>query len=164
MLNRLISLLLAAAIIGCPIWCGHQPGHSGGCCAFPGDVTGPLEDSQTGAICCCASQHASSACQPLSDPDAAGDPSESPLPAPDGCPDESSCQGICGGAVIDKSRSWPEISHLSSLLTIDADVDAPRIENLRRRLDAIAHWDSDPQLSKGNYGRLVRLRHCSLLC
>ena len=143
--SRLVSLVLIAAVIACPMWCGN-----GLCCAsecyLSQDVDAAGQASMEGKPNCCCDDEI-----PSRRPDNRQSPPEST---------EFSCQGICGGAIFERSVDVDHGSHLHCLPLIDddapvtaqlADCGSPRSEQHRCRSDS-------------NHGRFVRTLHMSYLC
>lgn len=140
MFSRTVSLAMIAAVIACPLWCGD--GFAGLCCAEgESDLSGVCSHNATSD--CCERENRA----PEHDDDRQ-------------CPCESTaCQGICGGAVLEKTV---ELNHAAFQVIV------PLIEE---------HASVNPQLaecgdhragqhchSHDNYGRIVRTLHMSFLC
>ena len=142
MFTRTVSLVLIAAIIACPLWCGSGLCHAGQCCSvkqssqqsFPGH----------GAVNCCCTR---------SSPD--GDDQ-----APSRCPAKSSCQGVCGGAIFEKLGELDSVEDSFFLPLADAEVSVSSWL-LQCRSPDVAHHHCQ---SGGNYGRSLRTLYMSLVC
>ncbi len=87
MVNRSIAIVLILAVLACPIWC------SVGLCQCLHCGTMENSSSKIGCAiegsaqrCCCCQQESSNNDEQI----------------PSRCPRESSCQGVCGGAVFEK--------------------------------------------------------------
>ena len=147
MFNRLISLVLIAAVIACPMWCGNGvcPAHQ--CCAAQEcslDEQSLASCPQHGTVDCCRENSSE----------------EHDEDAPCRCPDTSTCQGVCGGAVFEKSceLDGPDIPFF-----------LPMIENDGSIVSLLAHFrtvgaEHHHCLSARNHGRFVRTLHSSFLC
>ncbi len=103
MFNRVISLILIAAVFGCPLWC------SMGLCQCSSEITAlnaPASD------CCCG---------PIVNADTSGY-STTETPGPEPAPESLRCQGICGGAVFESPYRVPgaEFCQLFSCLDSNA--------------------------------------------
>jgi len=142
MFSRVVSLILTAAIIGCPTWCRVWMCHAGNCCAAQPCTHVECDTAGTGH--CCRKQ-------PMRT-DEEAPPSRAPCKSP--------CQGVCGGAVFDQSCQVDRLEHESFLPPSDADI-SDGSQLAVRQLDALAHQQSS---GGGNYGRLLRTLHASLLC
>ena len=142
MFVRTVSLILIASIIACPLWC------SSGLCHI--DQGGPVTQSSRP---CCSHCLLADHCrdQPLSDEGDDG---------PQRCPYESSCQGICGGAVFEKPCKVDDFENSCFLPRSDVEVTTcARLQHCRFR-------DVKHELHgrHGNQGRFVRIRQMSFLC
>ena len=92
MYTRIISLILVAAVLGCPLWCSM-----GFCQCSPNTIAGAR--SIAGAL----SGDTDNCCQPPCCAGATRTAQESHSPngrGPHPEPDSHRCQGICGGAVL----------------------------------------------------------------
>jgi len=147
MFTRLVSLVLVAAVIACPMWCGNGVCHADQCC---------IADE-------CGSEEQSSACCPLH---AAADcctgnvAQEHDEDAPGRCPNESACQGVCGGAVFEKSCELNGPDGSFFLPTIGHDGSTVSLLS-HFRIVGVQHH---PCISAKNHGRFVRTLHSSFLC
>jgi hypothetical protein len=138
MLNRVITLIVIAAIIACPMWCA-----SGlvSCCA-----TGETQSDQVEtAGCCCRHNSLGETNKPASD-----NHPKSP---------EKSCQGVCGGAVLEKPAQWNHGQDREFLLPLVCETSVA---------DALMGSPSQPaacdSLAGGNLGHFLRKLHMSFLC
>jgi len=141
MYAHVVSIVMTAAIIACPMWCGNGLCHDGECCAErePAAQSCPVHKT---AHCCCAEG-----------------PSDSNDDCPPSVPCESSCQGVCGGAVFEKPCELTGGFDPSALLpfTNETAVACQTAECRTHDGDQFLH-------SGGNYGRLLRTLHMSFLC
>ena len=143
MFDRFVSLLLIAAVIACPMWCDSGVCQ---CCAPVGwsaEGDSPKSCSLNEAACCCERSEQDK---------------ERDVPRP--CPDTSNCQGVCGGAVIEKPCELDEAdaSFLPLLMITDES-----IVSLQLQIRAVAVEHHCCPGTK-NYGRFVRTLHSSFLC
>lgn len=146
MLDRLVSLVLIVAVIGCPLYCGSGVCHADQCCA-----AGECNIEEQTPVSCSAHGAADCCCENSSEA-----PDQDP---PSRCPDASTCQGVCGGAVLESSSELdePDLSFFLPIVDDDSIV------------STLAHSRSvDPGnnrcLSAKNHGRVVRTLHSSFLC
>ncbi|MBM82619.1 MAG: hypothetical protein CMJ78_18810 [Planctomycetaceae bacterium] len=138
MYRKIVSLLLMTALIVCPVWCGDGFCIAGQCCV---DAKHEVPSS-TVAPCCadCDEEH--------------GD-----LP----CPSDSggvSCQGICGGAIVQKPVVLDHRSEdcFQPLIVDEAFSTARLTDCLNERTEQHC-CGSGP-----NQGRSMRTLHMSFLC
>lgn len=140
---RTVSLVLIAAVVACPMWCGTGSCNAGQCCGE--------EASESDRVC--TTNEAESRCchhKPDSDDDQQCPTHSSP----------TSCQGVCGGAVLAKDVEVRGDSHVIILPLIDdhAAMPARLVECGRCRNEQhCCH-------SNANHGRVVRTLHMSFLC
>ena len=140
---RTVSVVLMLAVIACPIVCG-----SGICCAT-GKSAMAMESRQ---LPCLESDMSQCGCE--------GKPSDRSAPGPQQCPGKSSCQCVCGGAVMERSCAQD---------TSEALVFLP-LESCGSLVQYFAphHGTVDDQQHRhrgaANLGRFVRTLHSSLLC
>ncbi|MEX0726914.1 MAG: hypothetical protein WEB58_14720 [Planctomycetaceae bacterium] len=110
--TRFVCLTTMMAILACPVWCGAGFCHSGRSpCADANQM--PQRDQGNLAVngaadhaptCCCGCNRSARPAE-LALPQAAeGDPQ--PVPYDDD-PCQESCQGICGGAVVERADEFP---------------------------------------------------------
>lgn len=147
MLTRIVSLLLMAVVVACPVWCGDGACRDDHCCAADG---------------CSSQQQPSCACSAHKTGDCLGEkPAEDrDEKVPYRCPKEGSCQGICGGVVFEKLCEFEE--PFSFFLMPPIDSDGSQVSLLARyRTEGLGRHLS---ISAKNYGRFVRTLHCSFLC
>ena len=141
MFVRTVSLILVAAVIACPLWCGNGSCHADSCCSAEQSTQQACPVHAT-ACCCCDN-----------------DSSDSNDNCPCEAPCESSCQGICGGAVFEKPcglNDGMDSSFLSLLvgkMPIACRLAECRIQNGDHFI-----------LCGGNHGRILRTLHMSFLC
>ena len=149
MFARIVSLVLIAALIACPLSCGSGVCHGSQSCADGGCVA---ENQCLHPVCSQLATADNDCC------DESSHDSGEPLPHP--CPAKSSCQGICGGAVIEKPCE-PDTADASTLLpptsTDDAFVSLPSV--------IPTEIVTSPECVRGdNQGRFMRTLHMSLIC
>lgn len=140
MFARTVVLVQIAAIIACPMWCGNGVCHAGQC------------DSAELCHQACPDNETARCCLDQSSPDSNRDcPTESP--------DESSCQGVCGGAIFEKPSGLNNVS--GSFLMPHAAAELPGACPL-----AECRTDGRDQLLHcgTNHGRSLRTLHMSFLC
>jgi len=138
MFSRTVSILLIAAVVACPLWCGGSLGHQ---CAA-GECSQQVPRSEAASCCCCK---------------------ETPRNGDDESPGEhpaESCQGICGGAVFEKS---PELNGDQQIAFLrQFSLQRALFEKQGERGSRLLLTPSAP--GGGNIGRLVRTLHMSILC
>lgn len=148
MLTRIVSLLLMAVVVACPVWCGDGACCADHCCAADGCSSQQQQPS------CACSAHKTGDClgeKPAEDRDEK---------APYRCPKKASCQGICGGVVFEKLCEFEEPFAFFVMPLIDSD--GSQLSLLARyRTDGLGRYLC---ISAKNYGRFVRTLHCSFLC
>jgi|SaaInlStandDraft_2_1057019.scaffolds.fasta_scaffold64513_1 hypothetical protein len=141
MYAKAISIVMTAAIIACPIWCGNGLCHDEEGCA-----------AGESAEHCCPTHDSAPCCGGKSLPD---ENSNCPPTAP--C--ELSCQGVCGGAVFEKPCELTGEME-SSVLPLIADKTPVTCQTAERQTR-----DHDGFLRRGgNHGRALRTLHMSFLC
>ena len=141
MFDRLVSMLMIAAVIACPMWCSN--GVSG-CCAAGEcsiDEATDLCLLHKAATCCCENT------QEKEDQD---------VP----CPDESNCQGVCGGAVFEKPCELDGAEASASLPFLDTNESIGILLTRIRDVGVEHHCCS----SSRNHGRFMRTLYSSFLC
>ncbi len=147
MVSRTVSLVLITTIIACPVWCSNGLCNADQCCAAKASwhQACPV-DGNVGS--CCERSGSDSDCH-------------RPGKTPHNPPCDSSCQGVCGGAIFEKpcelnnaSDSFP-----SPLVVTDVAV-VPRSAELCS--DDIGH--AVYCTSGGNLGRSLRTLYMSFLC
>ena len=142
MFARTVSLILIAAVIACPMWCANGQCHAGQCCAAEQSLhqSCPVH----GTACCCCEK----------------DSSDSNDDCPCDAPSESSCQGVCGGAVFEKPCELNDEMDSSFLL-----FNAAEMLPVACRLAEYLTQNGDHFLDGGgNHGRSLRTLHMSFLC
>ena len=146
MFGRIVSVALIVVVIACPMLCGKGRCHAGGCCA---DDRCGWDDALTKAC----ELHGTVDCRCEDAPrQRGGDP-------PRNCPDKRICQGVCGGAVLDKPVEL-EVIEFSCMLWLDGDyLVVSRLNPVRD--NAGVHRLCVPGQ---NYGRYTRTLHASFLC
>ena len=140
---QVVSLLQIAALLVCPMSCGAGYCADKACC---GTI---VQDSTDAGQ---ASENSRGCCQPKPDREA---DHRSPIRRP-----ESSCQGICGGAVFQKpvelniGTAWAFACLADQTVLVsqsDLELRTPEAKYLQL-------------LRGGNQGRLLRTRLMSFLC
>jgi hypothetical protein len=146
---RIISLVLIAAVIACPLSCGQ-----GVCC----DSHSCADDDRAAAGRCSETAPAKPAASNCGCCDKSPDEGDQPDPQP--CPDKSSCQGVCGGAVFEKTceLNSADVTSVLSLYDSDSTSDSPHSVYRTDRFSVLK------SVRAGNYGRFVRTLHMSLTC
>ena len=143
MFARTVSIVLTAALIACPMWCGNGLCHAGQCCANERTTHQPCPDQGT-ARCCNSCDNGS--------PDGSSD-------CPGDAPAKSSCQGVCGGAVFGKPCELNDGMDPSPMSHIA--IETPVACQLAERRS----YDGEHGLHcGGNHGRFLRTLHMSFLC
>jgi hypothetical protein len=142
MFSRTISLVLIAAIIACPMWCGSGLCIAGQCCEQAASSASDAGGDHRTMECCrkCDGHNDSDQNRP--------------------CLPETSCQGVCGGAVLQKSVELDDFS--DTFFRPMFDDHAP----ITARLLECSHGRSEQHRcgSNTNHGRFVRTLHMSFLC
>ncbi len=142
MFGRIVFLLQTVAIIACPLWCGN-----GLCCG--GQYRSPKQSSHQACSVC----ETARCCHRNSLPDR-----DNRIPCRG--PNNSSCQGVCGGAVFEKPIELNNVADSFFLPQIDTEVSFVLQLTACRWRDIEYH----SHCHGGNYGRLLRILHMSLLC
>jgi len=164
MFSRTVSIGLIAAVIACPVWCSGGVCHTEAC--HPQSVSA---ESDT-----CAAHRADGTCCPAdgrcadergadergADERGADERCEDSQQPPCPCESQSSCQGICGGAVLEKGVDINSLAEMQVLPLNDACAPAAG------RTVACGHLCHGPDCRKSpaNHGRFVRTLHMSFLC
>jgi hypothetical protein len=160
MLERIVSLVLIAAVTACPVNCGPGVCASGAQCATdPGcgeqaefELPGMHQAAQ--CRCCCQRDSASRSSAPRSAEPSSDDD------VPERVPAEPSCQGICGGAVFEKPRGLDGLADMGFLSPVDVDTQRVAITG-----DGAVPGPTDTcRAPTGNVGRFLRTLHSSFLC
>lgn len=140
MLVRIVPLSLIVAIIACPLLCRN--GQCQGCCAEEQALQSPCSAQETGDCCCAATSQEDSGHRPCDDDTG-----------------ESGCQGVCGGAVLEKPSSLPAPTAMALLHDFDANL-TPSVSRWADRHGPIV----EPRSSSGMPpGRYIRTLHMSFL-
>ena len=159
MFSRIVALVQIAAIIACPLRCGSDLCHAEPCGsqehASPTNSLPTTCGEDSSAHCCCTERIPSAANANASANEHASDePSPSPCPCSD-----SSCQGVCGGAVFAKPVEFSMVTDSIFLSMVDARVSVDsQFADSRSQIGEF-HWRG----SSGNQGRFVRTLHKSFL-
>ena len=147
MFDRLVSLVMIFAVIACPMCCGNRACHADQCCATDlcllgkqASPTCPIHRTIEGCFNETAQDHNGRDHRP--------------------CPEKSSCQGICGGAVFEKP---------CELTNLEAYFFSPWVDDNGSIVSLLAHFrTSSARDHHGsdatNHGRFVRTLHSSFLC
>ncbi len=140
MYMRTASTVLIATIIACPLLCRN--GLCQGCCAAEqsSQLICPVHGT---AHCCC----------PTTSHDGDGQ-----RPCDDG-PCKSSCQGVCGGAVIEKSNDFPVAADAWFLPLSDTSPCLASLLAARQSRADECRFDCST-----TPGRSIRTLHMSFLC
>ena len=141
MLPRIVVSVLILAIIACPLWCGNGSCHAGQCCPATHSVDHICPVHGT-ATCCCTDKS-----------------SDDDDHVPRRCPNKS-CQGVCGGAVLEKPLELDGTDSLLFWPLIEADASIAVQLAESRSLDVVLPG----HCRRGNHGRLLRTLHMSFLC
>jgi hypothetical protein len=149
MLARIISLVLIAAVIACPLSCGHGVCCVSQCCADAAMVSA----EQSSHAACLLQAITSCGCCDESCP---RDDQRNPHPSPG----KSSCQGVCGGAVFEKPCEL-KIVEVEFVLPLTG-ADSTFVFLLS--VDPADRFDFPDCVRAGNQGRFVRTLHMSLNC
>ena len=133
----LLSILLIATIIACPLWCAAGVGN---CCQVDQQFSGKVGKSKQCCHCDDAAERHHS------------------VPSDHEHENQVQCRGICSGAVVDDGQPVIEDIGLSQPLAI---FDAATIALSASWHDRIGR---PIEFSGGNQGRSLRTLHASFLC
>jgi hypothetical protein len=139
MYSRIASIALITAVIACPLLCRN--GRCEGCCV----------EKQSVASTCPASEEATGCC---------------PSPTQDDqrpcgrAPDATGCQGVCGGAVLEKSSSFPKPTEMRFRYEFNAHPSPPASLLADRQAYTVVR-SFDGSMTPGRY---IRILHMSFLC
>jgi hypothetical protein len=139
MFARVVTFTIVASVIACPLSCGLGWCHGGACCAVSEQATPHCPN-----------------CAKAPRRDQSSTDQDRPLPMSD----QSTCQGICGGAVFEKPCQLAQLDD-SFFVPLVNTRDSASIEQAKvrpRETASVCLGASD------NYGRIVRTLHESLLC
>jgi len=141
MLTRVAPIAMIAAILVCPLLCRN--GHCQGCCAGKQSVSSICPVSAAGNGCCRNTSRDGEDQRPC-----------------DGAPGTSGCQGVCGGAVLEKPNSLPEPTEMRFRYVFNARPSLPA--------SLLAHCQAhtlvrsfDGSMTPGRY---IRTLYMSFLC
>ena len=140
MLTRIIPFALVAAIVTCPLLC--RDGRCQGCCANK-QIQTPCAAEGTADCCCPTTSHDGENQRPC-----------------DNDPSKSGCQGVCGGAVLEKPNNLPEptvarfLNHFKPTPTLAATL-------LNDRQSHTVESRLDCSMTPGRY---LRTLYMSFLC
>ncbi len=165
MLNRAVSLLMIAVVVGCPLWCFDDCGCcAGGMFSMTASSTIQTRTTQTRTTQTRTMQTRSdraTCCRQYSQLTPAEDAAtpNAPFSAPERAPDKSSCQGVCGGAVFEKPCELDGFQLRHTLPPLADDVaTSPAPEH------GFAPGVEHPCICTANFGRSVRTLQMSFLC
>ena len=159
MISRIVSIGLIAAVIACPVWCGGEVCHTETCQPQAVSATSSLcAAPRADGPCCPAGRHGENGHgENGHGENGHGENGQQP-PCP--CGSQSSCQGICGGAVLEKAVDINSLAEVLSLPLNDACAPVAA-----RRVTCGHLGDGPPRRdSSANHGRCVRTLHMSFLC
>ena len=142
MFSRIVISVLILAIIACPLRCGKGSCLACQCDSMAKSADYVCPDPGT-ASCCCPSKSSDN------------DDDHAPRP----CSDKS-CQGVCGGAVIQKPVELDGKDNSMSLPLIEANASITFQLTEAGSLDFVLQGRS----GCGNHGRFLRTLHMSFLC
>lgn len=146
MLDRIVSIVLIAAILACPAKCGKGLSHHSSCC--PEQESSQLQSANPETDCCCCKNES---------PEGKIDQPPAPFGEPPPC--ELSCQGVCGGAIIENRCGVDAHINFCQLLP-----DAPELVAVSQLTDFCTHLGDHFLHGGGNHGRSLRTLHLSFLC
>ena len=141
MLTRIAPLALIAAILVCPLLCRN--GRCQECCAGNQSVASACLVSEAGNGCC-----RNTSCD-----------GEDQRPC-DGAPGGSGCQGVCGGAVLEKPNSFPEPTEMRFRYVFNAPPSLPAPLLVDHRPHTLGP-SFDGSMTPGRY---IRTLYMSFLC
>ena len=139
-----ISIILIATVVACPLLCGNGVCHASHAC--------PVES-------CCLDEPALEMCLRHGTVGCACE-STSRDHAPCQCPNKEVCQGVCGGAVLEKARELDCIENSSILPLVDRDAIGAVFAKYRE-------GHAEPLCGGGSVksvGRFMRTLYASFLC
>ena len=147
MYDRFVSLIAIVAVIACPMWCCGDNCQGASCCA--------LDE-------CCHEETSPAACHHCGDADCCGGNSsqEHDEETPDRHPSKPSCQGVCGGAVIEEACEMRRPDDSFHLPLIGHDWSGVSVPTHFRNVGT----EQPPCIGAKNHGRFVRILHMSFLC
>ena len=141
MYSRIAHIALITAVIACPLLCRN--GSCDGCCAVNRSVESTCPIYDAGDDCC------RSTAQDGQD--------ERPC---DRGPDASNCQGVCGGAVLEKPSSLPKPTEMRLRFEFNGQPSPPASLLSVRPAYTLGHSFDDSMTP----GRYIRILHMSFLC
>jgi hypothetical protein len=155
MFTRIVSLILVAAVIACPLSCGVGLCHlNSQCCEL--EKLGSREDQglqeDQGLPVVCPSNATRDCCCEKSSNEGQRPPAR--------CPNKSLCQGVCGGAIFENScqLNGPHESSFPLLRCTETT-----FLSLLTQCRAVS-FEFPLCVRSKNQGRFVRTRHMSFLC
>jgi hypothetical protein len=141
MSNRIVPIALIVAIIVCPFLCRNGRCH--GCCAAKKSVESICPASEMGSGCCRKSSSDDEGQRPCDDASGA-----------------SRCQGVCGGAVLEKPNSLSAPTEMRYRYEFNAHPSPPASLLVNRQADTVVRW-FDGSMTPGRY---IRTLYMSFLC
>ena len=156
MYSRTVSLVLIAAIVACPLWCGAGLCAGNQCSQQGKSSPADWYPAPPATKNCCMTDG----------PDYNDSQSDGKKPDKDAddqqCPwrSQSSCQGVCGGAVIEKSFQLDDFSYEFLLALVDAHAPVGNCLIKYQR----SGFQQQCCGGAANYGRCLRTLHMSFLC
>ena len=163
MFNRIVSLLLVAVILACPMRCGRGICHAGQCCSQEKSSRHSCAARGADPCQCNGSSHEDT-CSESSHADQCNECNKSSRDNDRSCPNQPpakpSCQGVCGGAVVQKPNEFREAA--DSFFVPMTDTAASLIPRMVEcKADGVVRYC---HFRSGNYGRSLRALHMSFLC
>jgi len=152
MFTRTVPNLLIVAIIVCPLLCRN--GLCQWCCSAKGCVSARQSSQST-----CQVNGTEHGCCHGTAQDGVGQSDEKRQRPCDDAPCESACQGVCGGAVIEKPNNFPVAAPLWFLPLSDANGPVASLLSDRQTQAAECWFDFS-----ATPGRCIRTLHMSFLC
>lgn len=154
MFERLYSLVLVAAVIACPMRCIDCQCHAAECHSAQCDSV-PLEKVSSADAPCCPHCTVASA-----DNKSGQSKDDRHAPSPDPC--QSTCQGICGGAVFQKPCTL-NLPTVVKMMPLNEDQFSRAIAQPLpfRGSESGRHCGTH---SGKNIGRLLRIEQMSFVC
>lgn len=145
MLARIVPLVLIAAIVACPLWCRN--GRCQGCCA----------ENQVG-VSICPAGGAGDCCCPAGSREVTHPNGKGQGPRRDDS-GATGCQGVCGGAVLEKPNSFPDLAQVPLLYDHHASP-SPVASRLAACRSQGGESRPDCRMTPGRY---IRTLHMSFL-
>ena len=147
MIDRVISLTLISAVIACPLSCTNGMCHGRRCCGTDANRLGEQKLASAvfpeKAACCCDNG-----------------PERHDRNSPIRRPDKSLCQGVCGGAVLEKSCELDE-QQSSFFLPLIGYKQSIVLSSVPLGFDGV---ERQYCISATNHGQFLRTLYSSFLC